>query len=870
MPSVGCDTPIVYANDLARHYGFRQITNNGVAPSLATAPSGRQGVLLKLADAAVVQSRSAMRHTIKYMRDGDESAPTAGIQNIGIVDCVWEFEYESTAGLWTGGVRDMVCALYAAGDVTFVNIQFSSATQIRVFMTGQVAALVTIPGGINVSTGVHTLRVYYAKSGIAGVTPALRVWIDGQEVTLPAGFTNHVRTENISTYDFTTRNEVAALSAGQAPGKWLYKHWVRAGRVANPAAAFDFSAWSPGGKPPGLAHWADVVHDQAKMIVSEFPGRLGYAETWSRVLWAIGDTWPGDGSANTTAALEHTVGSLYFAHHAIPFGAPADPAHKVMAKVVIQDAESAPANSWTSGIYEVKPVGSAPGDANLARPIDILLGYCMKGYGRGVPDWWRVVGQAIDPARDTIGALIEDELYSDDREPDTADALTYPQDANAPPDYGSAMPAGSGLGVAVSQRMLWESASFSDLFARIPAWRLSGVSDHVWDNSWVPGWAGDGAEVGGEWGTMTRGEMHNRGNDFLAKVYQPGLIGAPAQGADPYPPMYSAKQTGPILHVALDPYRYANVNGTKLGATQLAWLRNLCQTTTAKHVVLYSPQPMFDAVYKPLQDWHDRATWRGERDTILDDLEANASVQSVIVYVGDAHLPWWYPTPSATHPKVLGEFAGGSLSSTMLIALAARPNLASIEAVVTADGRPGWVGPAAGGPGLTTGGELQDQRHQRRTGRARYGVDGSLTLELFNADFDPDDPPSDLDSTLLRTVSLNAFTPTSDTPSQPSIGGAFALVPASVLGEAPGTAWVKPYPDPLRAGVVLAAAPSNADPLGLRVASAPDDAIDLDPGAVIDLGSIDASTIELRASEGDRALLLARTGSQPATRSRTR
>ena len=114
---------------------------------------------------------------------------------------------------------------------------------------------------------------------------------------------------------------------------------------------------------------------------------------------------------------------------------------------------------------------------------------------------------------------------------------------------------------------------------------------------------------------------------------------------------------------------------------------------------------------------------------------------------------------------------------------------------------------------------------------------------------------------LLQDAALDLPEPIDDPP-RPSAGAAYAMLLAEVLGEAPGDQWVQPFPDALRASVFLALPLSNAAPVSLRVASAPDDSIDLDPGVALDLGSIDASTIELRAGEGDRAMLVARTGSQ--------
>lgn len=755
MPSVGPNTTIIYANDLARHYAFRQVDGAGVAPELAAGPSGRSGVRLRVPDSAASQSRAAMRYTIKHLRDGDPTSSGSGAQNSGVFDIAIEFEYASSAGLGASK-RDRLFALYQAGDTPFLNVSISGSTSVRVFMSGVSAFTATSP--VNLLAGVHTIRLYYARSGISGVAPTVRVWVDGTELTLSAGLASHAQTSVVGTFEFATRNE-AALAGGESFDKYVYAMRMRFGALADPGAALDFAMLAPGGKPHGLAHWCDVVHDQAKLLVSEFPGRLGYAQTWSRVLWAIGESWPGDGSATSTAAQEHTLTSLYLAHHDIPFGAPANPAHKVMAKVVIQDAESAPTESWTSGVYEVKPIGTAPDAANLARGVDLWALYCSKGFGRGLPDFLDLIRTSADAARDTIGAWIEDEVYTDDREPDEDDALTYPQGVNAPPDYGSTVPAGSAIDIAGSIRMLWESPGFAEFHARFPAMRLSGMSDHIGDNQYrATEWAGSGVVVGGKWGSLTEGEIHNRAMDFCTRVFKPGIIGAPAQGADPHPPLYSAKRIGPILVIGLDTARYAVDNGTYYGAAQLAWARNLAQTTNAKHVVLCSPNAMFDAVYKTGQDAQAFASWRAERTLLLDDFQGNANVQSVVVLVGDAHLLWWYPTPSATHPKVLGEFAAGALSSTMLATQTFVPDIATVLARVTADGRTGWVGPHSGSPGSDTGGEVGDGRHQRRTGRLRYGTDGSLTIEAFSADFNPDDPPSDLEDVLLRTVSLTAFT----------------------------------------------------------------------------------------------------------------
>lgn len=120
---------------------------------------------------------------------------------------------------------------------------------------------------------------------------------------------------------------------------------------------------------------------------------------------------------------------------------------------------------------------------------------------------------------------------------------------------------------------------------------------------------------------------------------------------------------------------------------------------------------------------------------------------------------------------------------------------------------------------------------------------------------------------LLQMAALPPSTP--DGSPVVTSGAAYGMVLASVLGVAPGDQWVQPFPggsDAFRATVFITIPPANTDPVSLRVVSAPDDSIDLDPGVALDLGSIDTSTIELRASEGDRAMLVARTGSQPNRR----
>lgn len=104
-------------------------------------------------------------------------------------------------------------------------------------------------------------------------------------------------------------------------------------------------------------------------------------------------------------------------------------------------------------------------------------------------------------------------------------------------------------------------------------------------------------------------------------------------------------------------------------------------------------------------------------------------------------------------------------------------------------------------------------------------------------------------------------------PENPSVGGASAMALKGVLGDGQ---WQRPFADPLRGSVALAAAPGNASPMQLRVVGAESDAVVIDPGVALDLGPLDASTIEVNAATDDRAVVVARTGTQPDTRPRNR
>lgn len=851
MPSLGLNTQLSFHDDLLRCWPTELNTQSGSnahSYALAAGSDSRLVAQFSLGAEAAADDEVGFVYDIKHLEDGSNTGTAQGVQSVPECSVKLEFEISDASGIITGAEPEaQILTLNTDADSGILNFRLTDDAEAKVFLTGGSPATQTINvtgdvTGDDWTTGIHVLDVYYKASSGAS-DGVLKVWVDGNELTISNATHNNTSEIGLVYVHLRVRD---ATGVGETPSMDARKFMFRAGALASPDAPMAFAEDDATKKPLGLLQFGDRSDTEVMVGVQELPGRYGWSDIYAKLLYAEGDTWPGDGSATETDGVQLTQNGLWLNWFGLSgFNAAAN----VMVRVVLGD-DSDFTNSWTSETYSVPLLKNNMTDDVLSYPIDAYPLYCQKHYGRGQGGALEMVAANLSADADNVVMILEDEVYSDDGEPDTTNSLAYPLDLNAAPDYGTQIPVGSGWGIMTRQMELWRSPGFSNLFGQTSNFRC-GPADHIYTNSWDNlTWAdnyvydidaastaatsgtftltvtktteaaaqttsaidydataaeietalealsnvtegdvactqesgtdlGDNSarvrmtwaesvimtintsSIGGnahtlegnvnsaQFAYLTRGEINDRGDDFLAKAYQAGMLDPGFSGQ-----IYRSKKIGPVEFVYLNVFNFASAT-SKLGAVQKSWLLALIQATTAKHLCILSGVPIFDLIYKSSQDWHSDADWQAERDEILAAIEANPNIESNIWLSGDAHAAWWYPNPSPSHPKCLGEFAGGAASSTILadtLLPEAQNEVSEIEALLAAHGGGGFI--------ETQGQEFSDGTHTRMFGRLTYDTLGGLTIRVYNADVDHDDladQNSDFSDKVLHTVNVTAF-----------------------------------------------------------------------------------------------------------------
>ncbi len=736
--ALGARGELIFSRDLHCGYPERITTGAGVAAALVDRGDGVRVARFGVGQNASSNDDSLFRFPVKHLLDADATGASDGLTDWERSQVAIWFRVSDAAGILSETDEAQVLTLENGLGQGLANIRFDSAESAEIFLVGGTPATADVShAGIDVTDGEHVLEAYFERNG------TLRVWLDGTEISGHAGNT----IDQVLGFVTIGLRARGGTGAGETPAVDIRGMAYAFGDHADPSTRLTLSTDGEDATPIGLLAFEDNRPDSVGVRVTDFPGRLGWSEQHVKLLWAVGTEWPGDGAASMTDLSQLTAAGLYTAHFRISdLVMDSD----VMVKVVAQDAASSPSSTWTSGVYRTRTMSSAPEGSTLTRPADFWPLCCQKQYGRG-QGTLGLIASNIDATRDTKVEFLEDPHYNDDREqPDEYEPLG----ATAPPERTSSVSSGSGIDVLSSFMTITDSPDW-DAIARTVGFDLGIWSDHEVENNWSSGWDDDQTQIGGDFGTLTRQEMHERGIDHVTKVYQAGMEGTPPQGADPYAPGYRSWRLGPILTIWLDAFRMSDTD-TMLGAAQKAWALDLLRSTDARWVRILSQKPMFDAVQKNLQDWDEsqRPAWGAERDELLDAIESNASIHGAGVYCGDAHIQTYYPSPSAAHPKLLFEVCVGASSSSILTdqTLDTASTIAGIEATVTAGGRDGFVLPAS-----SSGRELGDNTHLRQLLRERYATDGTLTLEFFTGDNDPRSLDYGLDSRLLESRSIQAW-----------------------------------------------------------------------------------------------------------------
>ena len=86
--------------------------------------------------------------------------------------------------------------------------------------------------------------------------------------------------------------------------------------------------------------------------------------------------------------------------------------------------------------------------------------------------------------------------------------------------------------------------------------------------------------------------------------------------------------------LTFDCRRHNNLSTSPIGSTQLSWARTIIQATTKPVLVLVSTVPWHSGISDGDENW---GTNTADRNTLLDDAQANSAIRSIILISGDRH-----------------------------------------------------------------------------------------------------------------------------------------------------------------------------------------------------------------------------------------